>query len=662
MRYAWAVFLHLFVNWFPTTIYQKVARIQSTLLLYNRSFGLKVHTKQLNAMEKLNSFKYVNLGTTLIFLLMSSLISGVGRYVLMCIGGIFILISFANFARYGYRGFKTKIGYTIARYIIALLVLIIPGLQFAFLITNPDKEYFSGYSIICFFALVIYLLLYKPSGCSKAKKTMKCFGYLLILANVNALQSVRKTSGNFPGYVDEMMLTVIYIALFIGISLLVIACRTPKLHDEPMRENSNYAEGTIVPHIKIFRYTWISFGMILGIAGILECFDVIFPDFQRPEYRDYGNYYPFGDYGSLRIGDIINHRGYIKGAEPAEHDVSFMGLEWDKTDAEGWLTQYGTRLESFVNYDSNQESEAYGHFTGLMVYDLSELIKENGDEESKAYERIISSEVSDTTIYKRSEHFSPVLAVETPVYDFLTRDENDEWISYAVKHIVLFANSRAYHMSFWVLNDSTKNGANTFEMLEARSIMLSKRLDLHSYDEWIAGTKNYIHTLTVQSWIFAGLYLLCIASAVLFSFLYYINSGKENKKAAKFCRIVSLFGIASCIILGISLFAEYGTICDYPYYNYYGIDYYINNHDASESICLYAFYFLFIIVVANIAYVKSYTVPKTSSSPKGYIYYMVRPMVIIMNLAKKSKVFINSVRQEYNRQAKEIDEKSHNSK
>ena len=32
--YAWAVFLHLFVNWFPTTIYQKLQRFQATLLLY----------------------------------------------------------------------------------------------------------------------------------------------------------------------------------------------------------------------------------------------------------------------------------------------------------------------------------------------------------------------------------------------------------------------------------------------------------------------------------------------------------------------------------------------------------------------------------------------------------------------------------------------------
>ena len=293
-----------------------------------------------------------------------------------------------------------------------------------------------------------------------------------------------------------------------------------------------------------------------------------------------------------------------------------------------------------------------------MVYNLSELIKENGDEESKAYERIISSEVSDTTIYKRSEHFTPVLAIETPVYDFITRDENGEWISFAVKQIVLFANSRAYHMSFWVLNDSTKNGDKTFQTLEARSIMLAKRLDLHSYNEWLYRNKNYIHTLTVQSWIFAGLYLLCIASVVLFLFLYFINSGDENKKAAKCCRIMSLFGIVSCIVLGISMFAERGTIRDCSYYTYYGVDYYINNHDASESICLYAFYFLFVAVIANIAYVKSYTIPKTSSSPKGYIYYFVRPMVIIMNIIKKSKVFIRSVRQEYNRQTKEIDEKS----
>lgn len=32
--YAWAVFLQLFVNWFPTTIYQKLPRIQSTLSLF----------------------------------------------------------------------------------------------------------------------------------------------------------------------------------------------------------------------------------------------------------------------------------------------------------------------------------------------------------------------------------------------------------------------------------------------------------------------------------------------------------------------------------------------------------------------------------------------------------------------------------------------------
>ena len=34
--YAWAVFLQLFVNWFPTTIYQKLPRIQSTLSLFTR--------------------------------------------------------------------------------------------------------------------------------------------------------------------------------------------------------------------------------------------------------------------------------------------------------------------------------------------------------------------------------------------------------------------------------------------------------------------------------------------------------------------------------------------------------------------------------------------------------------------------------------------------
>ncbi len=32
--YAWAVSLHLFVNWFPTTIYQKLQRVQATLLYF----------------------------------------------------------------------------------------------------------------------------------------------------------------------------------------------------------------------------------------------------------------------------------------------------------------------------------------------------------------------------------------------------------------------------------------------------------------------------------------------------------------------------------------------------------------------------------------------------------------------------------------------------
>lgn len=622
-------------------------------------------------MKKLNSLKYITLGTALVFLLMSSLISGVGKYVLMCIGGVFLIIAFASFASYGYRGFKTKTGYTVARYVIALLILIAAGLELVILIARHGEVQFSGYSIICWFALATYILMYKPSECPKAYKTMKCFGYLLILASVNALQIVLQTSNNLfeDVYIDETLLILIYIILIIGITLIVIANRKPNEYEDPVMEDSNKTDGSITPHKKIFRYIWISFGLILGIAGILACFDDIFPNFRTPEYGDFGKYDPSVDLSSLRIGDIdripsriVSNNGGNRIVH-AKHDVSFLGLEWDEIDDEMQSFtkhEYGNRLATLVSSDSNQNSETYGHLISLMVYDLSDLIAQNEGNEAKTYEKIISTEVSDTTLYKRSKHFSPTLGMETPVYTYLTRDENGELIPYSGKNIILFANSRAYHLSFFVLKDSIqKSGDKTFNILEARSITMAQQLDLHSYNEWLAGAKKFICTLTIKSWIFAGLYLLCIAAAVIFLFLYFIKCGNENKKAAKLCRIISLFGIVSCILLGISLFEEFGTINhDSFYYNV--INYHIYDFKASESICFYAFYFLFVIVLTNIVYIKSYTVPTTPSAPKGCIYYMVRPIVIFMNLFKKSKAFIKCIRQEYKRQTKEIDQNTTN--
>ena len=619
-------------------------------------------------MKKLNSLKYITLGTALVFLLMSSLISGVGKYVLMCIGGVFLMIAFASYASYGYRGFKTKTGYTVARYVIALLILIATGLELVILIARHGEVQFSGYSIICWFALATYILMYKPSECPKAYKTMKCFGYLLILASVNALQIVLQTSNNLfeDVYIDETLLILIYIILIIGITLIVIANRKPNEYEDPVMEDSNKTDGSITPHKKIFRYIWISFGLILGIAGILACFDDIFPNFRTPEYGDFGKYDPSVDLSSLRIGDIhrimpvwIKRRAMV----PAEHDVSLLGLEWDEIEDEMQSftkQEYGNRLATLVNYDSNQKSPAYGHTTSLMVYDLSDLIAQNEGNEAKTYEKIISTEVSDTALYKRSKHFFPTLGMETPVYIYLARDENGELIPYSGKNIILFANSRAYHLSFFVLNDSTqKSSDNTFNIMKSRSITMAKQLDLHSYNEWVAGTKKFICTLTIKSWIFAVLYLLCIAAAVISLILYFIKCGNESRKAAKLCRIISLFGIVSCILLGISLFEEFGTINHDSFY-YNAINYHIYDFKASESICFYAFYFLFVIVLTNIIYIKSYTVPTTPSAPKGCIYYMVRPIVIFMNLFKKSKAFIKCIRQEYKRQTKEIDQNTTN--
>lgn len=619
-------------------------------------------------MKKLNSLKYITLGTALVFLLMSSLISGVGKYVLMCIGGVFLIIAFASFASYGYRGFKTKTGYTVARYVIALLILIAAGLELVILIARHGEVQFSGYSIICWFALATYILMYKPSECPKAYKTMKCFGYLLILASVNALQIVLQTSNNLfeDVYIDETLLILIYIILIIGITLIVIANRKPNEYEDPVMEDSNKTDGSITPHKKIFRYIWISFGLILGIAGILACFDDIFPNFRTPEYGDFGKYDPSVDLSSLRIGDIDRIMPvWIKGRAmvPAEHDVSLLGLEWDEIEDEMQSftkQEYGNRLATLVNYDSNQKSPAYGHTTSLMVYDLSDLIAQNEGNEAKTYEKIISTEVSDTALYKRSKHFFPTLGMETPVYTYLARDENGELIPYSGKNIILFANSRAYHLSFFVLNDSTqKSGDKIFNILEARSITMAQQLDLHSYNEWLAGAKKFICTLTIKSWIFAVLYLLCIAAAVISLILYFIKCGNESRKAAKLCRIISLFGIVSCILLGISLFEEFGTI-SYDSYYHNGINHHIYDSKASGSICFYAFYFLFVIVLTNIVYIKSYTVPTTPSAPKGCIYYMVRPIVIFMNLFKKSKAFIKCIRQEYKRQTKEIDQNTKN--
>lgn len=202
-------------------------------------------------MDNSFSFKHIALVVSLAFLLLSTIIPG---DIFIAIGGILLMAAFACFANHAYRGFQSKIGYTIARYLIAILVLLISGNQVYQAITMPGLAPYSVYSTVAYVALITYLVAFKPSDTTISKKILKTIGYTLVLIGINALQKVRiEFTYDYYYYpytsveINWGMVEVFCIIMVIAIVCIVIGgkqmnVKTPD--DISIKEGTNLIEGT----------------------------------------------------------------------------------------------------------------------------------------------------------------------------------------------------------------------------------------------------------------------------------------------------------------------------------------------------------------------------------------------------------------------------------
>lgn len=177
------------------------------------------------------SLKYIKLGVSLVLLLVSAIVPGLGHYIFLALGGIFLMTAFASFGNYASRGFKSKTSYRIVRYVIAILFLIVSVIQIYVAIAMPNQVHYSIYSSVVDVALIAYLVMYKPSVSSTIQKVLKCIGYALILIGVHTLQSAQSVVNHFTYTALEInwgIIAAICIMFIIGIALLCFSYRHPK--------------------------------------------------------------------------------------------------------------------------------------------------------------------------------------------------------------------------------------------------------------------------------------------------------------------------------------------------------------------------------------------------------------------------------------------------
>lgn len=188
-------------------------------------------TETKSTMENSFSFKYIKLGVSLVLLLVSAIVPGLGQYIFLALGGIFLMTAFASFGCFAYRGFKSKKGYRIGRYVIAILLLIVSAIQIYVAIAMPNQVHYSIYSSVVDVALITYLAMYKPSTSSTIQKALKCIGYALILIGVHTLQSAQSVVNHLTYTALEInwgIMSAITLMFIIGIVLLCISYRHPK--------------------------------------------------------------------------------------------------------------------------------------------------------------------------------------------------------------------------------------------------------------------------------------------------------------------------------------------------------------------------------------------------------------------------------------------------
>ncbi len=179
-------------------------------------------------MDDTFSFRYIKLGVALVSLLISSIIPGLGQYVFAILGGIALTTTFASFGNYDYRGLPCKSIYKIARFLLAISVLIIAGIQVYAELTMSEQVHYTIYANIIDCALIAYLLFYKPSNSSMIMKVWKSIGYILILLGVNTLQNTKNVVEHLtytPKEINWSMVCTVCIMSLIGIVCVIISSR-----------------------------------------------------------------------------------------------------------------------------------------------------------------------------------------------------------------------------------------------------------------------------------------------------------------------------------------------------------------------------------------------------------------------------------------------------
>lgn len=175
------------------------------------------------------SFKYIKLVISLVFLLVSSIIPGMGQYIFLTLGGILLMTAFASLGNSNYRGYPTKSGYKIARFIGASLLILVAAIQLYVYFAMLNSVHFSIYATLVDIALVAYLLKFKPSNTSTGKKIFKTVGYSLILIAVNALQSAKTLVNHYTYTAYEISwgtLFLIFLLLVSGVVCIIFGNRT----------------------------------------------------------------------------------------------------------------------------------------------------------------------------------------------------------------------------------------------------------------------------------------------------------------------------------------------------------------------------------------------------------------------------------------------------
>jgi hypothetical protein len=197
-------------------------------------------------MEKPLSFRFVKLGLSMFFLLASSICFNAISYVLIVLGGIALMMSFASFGQYDYRGVPCKRPYTIGRYLLSVLLIFSAVAQIYAIINQQNIRYIHPYYLVVYIAFASYLIMYRPSDTTISQKCMKVIGYMLMMASVTGLENV-KVIDDYLTYItigiSWMALLASFVVMLIGILLLVLSGKSKaKIANVEAQENTEITD------------------------------------------------------------------------------------------------------------------------------------------------------------------------------------------------------------------------------------------------------------------------------------------------------------------------------------------------------------------------------------------------------------------------------------